>query len=35
MEGNPLTTFDYSDQEHLLWIHFENDARPRELAVNF
>jgi hypothetical protein len=35
LDGNPLTTFDYSGKEHLLWIHFENDAAPHQLSVNF
>jgi len=30
-----VTTFEYSAKEHLLWIHFENEVLPRELAVQF
>ncbi len=35
LEGQNLTTFDYSAADHLLWIHFENQARPRDLKVVF
>lgn len=35
LDGNDLPTFQYSAPEHLLWIHFENTAGPRELSVNF
>lgn len=35
LDGNALTTFEYAPDEHLLWIHFENTASPRELSVNF
>jgi len=30
-----LPTYEYSAQDRLLWIHFENTASPRELTVNF
>jgi hypothetical protein len=35
LDGKDLPTFEYSAREHLLWIHFENTASPRELSVNF
>ena len=35
LDGKNLTTFEYSAKEHLLWIHFENDVVPRELAVKY
>ena len=33
--GNPLTSFEYSAAERLLWVRFENDVRPRELKIRF
>jgi hypothetical protein len=35
LDGDKLTTFQYSPSEHLLWIHFENSATPRELTVEY
>jgi hypothetical protein len=35
LDGKDAGTFEYSAPEHLLWIHFENTASPRELSVNF
>ncbi|MDE3069013.1 MAG: hypothetical protein KGJ60_15890 [Verrucomicrobiota bacterium] len=35
LAGKSLDTFEYSSQERLLWVHFANEARPRELAVQF
>ena len=35
LDGKVLTTFEYSAKEHLLWIHFDNTAVPRELTVQF
>ena len=35
LAGNPLTAFEYSAKEHLLWIHFENEVHPRDLTVQF
>jgi len=35
LAGQPLTTFEYSAQDHLLWIHFPNDVTPRELTVQY
>jgi hypothetical protein len=31
----PCSAFDYSATDHLLWIHFENEARRRDLNVRF
>jgi hypothetical protein len=33
--GKNLTTFEYSAKERLLWVHFQNNASPNELAVQF
>lgn len=35
LDGKPLTSFEFSKPEHLLWIHFENDASPHELVVQY
>jgi hypothetical protein len=35
LDGKPLSTFEYSTTDHLLWIHFDNKAEPQELSVNF
>jgi hypothetical protein len=35
LAGQPLTTFQYSPEDGLLWIRFTNDAKPRELGVEF
>ncbi len=35
LDGKPLTTFAYSAKEQLLWIHFQNDVVPREIAVQY
>jgi len=35
LNGKAVTQFEYSVPEKLLWIHFENKAFPRELAVTF
>jgi hypothetical protein len=35
LAGTNLSAFEYSAAQHLLWIHFENTAAPRELSVNF
>jgi hypothetical protein len=35
LAGQPLESFLYSPEDRLLWIHFTNDARPRELTVAF
>ncbi len=35
LDGAKLTNFEYSAQEHLLWIHFSNDAAPHKLVVQY
>jgi len=35
LAGQNVSAFDYSSREHLLWIHFENQAQPRVLSVHF
>jgi hypothetical protein len=35
LDGNKVETFEYSAQEHLLWVHFDNTSAPRELTVKF
>jgi hypothetical protein len=35
LAGQPLQAFEYSPRERLLWIRFTNEARPRELVVNY
>ena len=35
LNGKAVTQFEYSVPEKLLWIHFDNKAFPRELAVTF
>ena len=35
LDGKKLTTFEYSAKERLLWVRFENDAVPHELAVQY
>jgi len=35
LEGKDVTTFEYSAKEQLLWIHYENEAAPRELVVQY
>ena len=35
LEGQPVTDFSYSASDELLWVRFENEARPRTLVVNF
>jgi hypothetical protein len=35
LDGEKLTTFEYSEKERLLWIHFENSIAPRELTVQY
>jgi hypothetical protein len=35
LDGKILTAFEYSAKEKLLWIHFDNDAAPHELAVQY
>jgi hypothetical protein len=35
LEGQAVKDFSYSATDKLLWIRFENEARPRTLVVNF
>jgi hypothetical protein len=35
LDGTPITTFEYSATEKLLWIHFENKAQNQQITVNF
>ena len=35
LAGQPLGGFHYSSADKLLWINFSNEARPRELAIEF
>jgi hypothetical protein len=35
LDGKRLTTFEYSEKEKLLWVHFQNQAVPRELEVRY
>jgi hypothetical protein len=35
LDGKALQSFEYSAPDHLLWIKFENEARPRELTLKF
>ena len=35
LAGQPLTAFEYSATDRLLWIHFPNDVAPRELTVQY
>lgn len=35
LAGQPLNTTEYSAREHLLWIRFPNQSRPRELELQF
>jgi hypothetical protein len=35
LAGQPLESFEYAAEGRLLWIRFTNDARPRELAIEF
>jgi hypothetical protein len=35
LDGKDLATYEYFAKDHLLWIHFENDVVPRELAVQY
>ena len=35
LAGQPLATFEYAAEGRLLWIRFPNEAKPRELAIEF
>ncbi len=35
LDGNLLSTFEYSAKDKLLWIHFPNKAEPQSVTINF
>lgn len=35
LDKEPLKDFDYSAADHLLWVRFVNEARPRTLSIEF
>jgi hypothetical protein len=35
LAGQPLKDYEYSAADRLLWIRFANEARPRELRIEF
>jgi hypothetical protein len=35
LAGQPLGSYRYSPEDKLLWIRFSNEARPRDLAIEF
>jgi hypothetical protein len=35
LAGQPLVNFEYAAEDRLLWIRFTNEARPRELTIEF
>jgi hypothetical protein len=35
LASDALTQFKHSKEESLLWLHFSNEARPRELTIEF
>ncbi len=35
LASQPLESFEYAAEGRLLWIRFTNEARPRELAIEF
>lgn len=35
LASQPMTDFTYSETEQLLWIRFANEARPRELTIQY
>lgn len=35
LAGDPINTYKYSQDAHLLWIDFKNEAFPRELKISF
>ncbi|HWD21210.1 MAG TPA: hypothetical protein VHB20_18225 [Verrucomicrobiae bacterium] len=35
LAGQPLTSYDYSAKENLLWIHYTNEAFARQLSIQF
>lgn len=35
LAGEALSSFEYSAENHLLWIHFENQAQSRQLKIEY
>ncbi len=35
LNGQPIEKFEYAKADKLLWLHFENEARPRTLSLKF
>jgi hypothetical protein len=35
LAGSLLPDWEHSEQDRLVWIHFQNESRPRELVLNF
>lgn len=35
LDERPITSFEYSEKENLLWVRFPNEPRPRVLAVGY
>jgi hypothetical protein len=35
LSGQPLESFEYAAGGRLLWVRFTNEARPRELTIEF
>jgi hypothetical protein len=35
LDGKPLKDYEHSAADQLLWIRFQNEARPRELTIEF
>jgi len=35
LDGKPLENHQYSKEDGLLWIRFDNESRPRELSIAF
>ncbi len=35
LDGQPVAQIDFSKTDGLLWIHFDNEAKPRTLVLNF
>ena len=35
LDGQPLTSFEYSKKQNLAWIRFPNAAAPKKLSIQF
>jgi hypothetical protein len=35
LDGEKISSFEFSSKEQLLWVRFENEAKPRRLSVEF